>query len=410
MNRLLIYSLAIFILGLAVALRITWLRPETKLPRNQPITFIATVKTQPKISGLSQVIKVADARVYTDLFPTYRVGDRLRIEGEVEENGNIFRPKVEVVGRVPSAWYRVAGIREKISNNIKQLLPAREATLVVGAVLGVDDIERDFRDQLIKTGTIHVVVVSGQNLAIVAGLFLSLAKFIGRRQSMILAVVAAFGYALLTGFEPPVVRASLMVIFSSIAIYYGREKMAIWNLIIAALVIVFFSPQAIFEISFQLTFAATLGIVTLGQRLSNISKKFESRISKSETNTNLRSFLSEKQNSKSKKVSNLGHLDFDIVSSLVLRISDLLIKNAAIATSAYIFTAPIIFLNFGTVSFIAPFVNVLVAELVFPIMILGFLTAGVSLIFMPLAQIFAYFAFVPAFIFVSLVSVFSNGF
>lgn len=377
-KNFLIYSLAIFILGLAVALRIAWIKPETKLPRDQEITFLATVKSEPKISDRNQVIEVGDARLYVDLFPRFRVGDRLRVEGEVDEKGNIFRPEIEKIGKVTSDWppalrvsglegFLVTGLRNKISNNIKQLLPAREATLVVGTVLGVDDIERGFRDQLIKTGTIHVVVVSGQNLAIVAGLFMALAKYIGRRLSLALAVLAVFVYAILTGFEPPVVRASLMVLFTSIAIYYGRERFVIWSLLLSALVILFFSPRALFEVSFQLTFMATLGIVTLGSAIQRWSRRFKR-------------------------------------SSLIF---DSIFQNAAVATSAYIFTAPIIFFYFGRISVIGPLVNMLVAGLVSPIMILGFLTAAVSLILMPVAQIFAYFAYVPAFIFATLVNLFS---
>lgn len=378
MNKILVYSLAIFIIGIGVAFRISWIKPETKLPRNQHVTFLATVKTEPKISDRNQVIEIGDSRLYVELFPRYRVGDRLRVSGEVDTKGNIFSGKVEKIGRlqVRDLSTAMGGLREKISKNISQILPSREATLVQGTVLGVDDIERGFRDELIKTGTIHVVVVSGQNLAIVAGLFFSLSKLIGKRLAMSLAVCAVFAYAILTGFEPPVVRACLMVLFSYIAIYYGREKIAVWSLILSALVILFFSPRAIFEVSFQLTFMATFGIVTLGQYLTKVYSSSEAK---------------------------RGEQARTVFNSLRKG----LFQNAAVASSAYIFTAPIIFFYFGRISLIGPVVNVLVAELISPIMILGFLTAAASLIFMPLAQIIAYFAYVPAFIFVTLISMFS---
>ena len=369
MHKFLLYSLTILLLGLAVALRISWLKPTTVLPKNQPITFLAIVKNQPKINGQKQIIEVGDSRIYQDLFPRYKIGDKLKIQGQADNRGNIFNARVEKIGQneageLAQVISLFSQIRTKISTNINQLLPTREATLVGGMVLGVDDIERDFRDQLIKTGTIHVVVVSGQNLMIVAGLFLALAKYIGRRGSLLLAVVASFGYSMLTGFEPPVVRASLMVLAASLAIYFGRESLAIWNLMVAALVILFIWPGAIKEISFQLTFMATLGIMTLGRRLSDLS----------------------------------------ILSNL----SYLIKENAAIATSAYIFTAPIILFYFGKVSILAPIVNVLVAEAVFPLMILGFLIAVISLIFMPVAQIIASLSYVPAFYFVKVVEIFAQ--
>lgn len=374
MYRIFLYILTVILLGFSVAWRITGDQP-VKVPRDQEVTLIATIKTQPKITGRAQIIAIGDSRLFGPLYPKVRVGDRLAVRGFVDREGRIFNAEVEKVGQVPGIWSGLAGLRNRITDNINKLLPSREAALVGGMVLGIDEIGKDFRDQLIKTGTIHVVVVSGQNLSIVAGLFLASAKIIGRRLSLVLALLASLWYAALTGFEPPVVRASLMVLFSSIAIYLGRERIAIWSLILAALIILFFWPQALFEVSFQLTFAATLGIMTLGQKFSKLFSGLP------------------------KKISHLG-----ILSDL----SNLLIQNAAIATSAYIFTAPIILFYFGRISPIAPLVNILVAELVSPIMILGFLIAGSSLVFAPIAQIIAYLAYVPAAVFVAIVEFFSK--
>ena len=394
------YFLAVIILGLGFAYRLSTAKIE-KIPRNQSVKLAATVKVEPRISGGLQVLEIGDSQVYVYLYPRYKVGDRIVVEGEVDSEGRIFRPQIEVVGHQDSLSSFFSGLRLNISQNIASYLPSREATIVSGTVLGVDTIERDFRDQLVKTGTIHVVVVSGQNLMIVAGVFLALGKYFGRRRSLVLATAAVFVYAALTGFEPPVVRASLMVLASTLAIFFGRQTFPVWQLIMAALIILFFWPQAVFEVSFQLTFAATLGIMTLGQRLASLRFKSEARIPKSETNTNV-------QNSKSKTVLNLNHSNFNIVSNFELRISDLLIQNAAIATSAYLFTAPIILFYFGRISPLAPFSNILIAEAVFPVMILGFLVSIASLIFSPLAQLISYIAYVPAFYFVKVVEFFAK--
>lgn len=354
-------ALAIIILGLAVAWRLSTQYVQA-LPKNQPVKLQAILKSEPRIYDRSQILAIGDSKFYVDLYPRYRVGDKLLIEGEVDEQGRSYNPKIELVGKEVSLATTFAALRAKIAQNVSGFLPGREATLLSGTVLGVDEIDREFRDLLVKTGTIHVVVVSGQNLMIVAGVFLSLAGYFGRRQSLAAAVLAVFFYALLTGFEPPVVRASIMVILGAISIYLGRESLPIWNLVMAALLIVFIWPQAIFEISFQLTFAATLGIMTLGQKLSQI-------------------------------------LNFKF------KILNLFGQNAAIATSAYLFTAPIILFYFGRISPIAPIANILVAEAVFPIMILGFLTALFSLVFWPIAQVLAFLAYVPAFYFVKVVEI-----
>ncbi|OGD78525.1 hypothetical protein A2683_01560 [Candidatus Curtissbacteria bacterium RIFCSPHIGHO2_01_FULL_34_40] len=360
--RLLFYSLTILILGLAVALRISWQEKDQILPKNQPAKLIATLKKEPRIYDGQQVLEVGDGRVYVDLYPRYKVGDRLKIEGEVDSEGRISGAKVE---RISVGNNFMSQLRLRIWEKISQLLPSREATLVSGTVLGVDTIEKEFRDQLIRTGTIHVVVVSGQNLMIVAGVFLSLVKLIGRRQSILLATGATFFYAALTGFEPPVVRATLMVLASTMAIVFGREVMPLWSLLLIALLIIFIWPQAIGEISFQLTFAATLGIMTLGQKLT--------------------------------KIFNFQFSIFNLIKN-----------NAAIAVSAYIFTAPIIFYYFGRVSILSPIANIFVVEAISPVMALGFLIAILSLILMPLAQILAYIAYIPAFYFVKVVDIFAR--
>ena len=356
MSRFL-YALLILLLGLGFSFRLSS-QTKTILPKNQQIKLIATLKKEPRIFENRQVLEIGDLQIYLDLFPKYQVGDRLKIEATFDSSGKAFSPKIEKVAHGASLGSKLASLRQQVLVNINGLLPSDEATLVAGSVLGVDRINKEFRDALVKTGTIHVVVVSGQNLAIVAGLFASLVKYLGRRSTLILATLAVFAYAVLTGFEPPVVRAALMVFATTLATIFGRQTSVLWNLFLAALIIIFFWPQALFEISFQLTFAATLGIVTLGQRLSGAWSKVP--------------FLGE---------------------------------NAAISTSAFVFTAPVILFYFGRISLISPIANLLVVEAVSPIMILGFLVSVASLIFMPLAQVLAYFAYVPALYFVKVVEI-----
>ena len=161
------YIVLVCLLGLGFAYRISTSEVR-KIPTNQEIKLSATVKTEPRISGGLQVLEIGDARVYVDLYPRFRVGDRIAVEGEVDSEGRIFRPQIEIIGSRKSISSFFSSIRLKISQNIASYLPSREATIVSGTVLGVDTIEKNFRDQLVKTGTIHVVVVSGQNLMIVA--------------------------------------------------------------------------------------------------------------------------------------------------------------------------------------------------------------------------------------------------
>jgi len=405
------YIFLLLFLAFSVVIRLYINKPQS-LPRNTDLKFEATVKNEPKIYDTGQVIAVADAKIYTGLYPRYRVGDRIVVSGKINDSGKMFQAKVEKIGDGGGLSAFLGDFRDKISGNINSLMGVREATLISGAVLGVDSIGQQFHDELVKTGTIHVVVVSGQNLMIVAGIFMALAPYIGRKKSVALATFAVFAYAFITGFEPPVLRAGLMVLVTTLALYFGRETNVLWTMGIAGALIIFMFPQSLFEVSFQLTFAASFGIVTLGKYLegafrgpvigtgpaARFPRPTSSLEANFETGANLSSAAAGARRGSPTRVtrSTFGSL-----------IGESLIQNAAIATSAYLFTAPIIIFYFGRISPIAPIANILVAEAVFPMMILGFATAILSLIFMPLAQVLAYFAFVPAFYFSQVVRIFA---
>lgn len=255
----------------------------------------------------------------------------------------------------------LSSLRHRISEKIFSFIPPREASLVAGSVLGVDQIPAGFRNSLVLTGTIHVVVVSGQNLMILATILFSFSRYLGRRVVLVGTFLILILYASLAGFEVPVVRALIMVFLTLVAGLFGRVQGGLIGLFWAAYLIIFVWPRAYLEPSFQLSFAATLGIVTLGKALEVKLRRFK-----------------------------------------------LLGQNAAVAVSAYLFTAPILMWHFGSVSAIAPFVNVLVSELVFPIMVLGFLAAVFALVIEPIAYLFSLGAFVFAYVFGTIVDLFSH--
>jgi len=408
------YIILLVFLVFSIAARLFLQKPKT-LPRNVDLKLEATIKSEPKVYETGQVLSVADAKIYAGLYPRYRVGDRVRISGKINDSGKMFQAKVEKIGEGSGFSAFRSRLREKISTNISSILGAREAALVSGAVIGVDNLGQEFRDNLTKTGTIHVVVVSGQNLMIVSGIFMALAPYIGRRRSLVLASVAVFVYALLAGFEPPVLRAAIMVFAATLAMFFGRQTNVPWILGIAALVIVFLFPQAIFEVSFQLTFAATLGIVTLGKYLEEALGKLGNTLLLGGLRSRAQRLVIDLHGAKvggNSKTTPLQATSPRIASTpTAATLKDMVlgtfVKNAAVATSAYLFTAPVIIFYFGRISPVAPLANLLVAEAVFPMMVLGFLVAGASLIFMPLAQILAYFAYVPAFYFSQVVRIFA---
>jgi competence protein ComEC len=113
-----------------------------------------------------------------------------------------------------------------------------------------------------RTGSFHLFVVSGMHVALLAGLLFWLARKLklNERLATILTILVASGYALLTGFGAPVQRALFMTALFLIARLLSRDRNVLNSLGAAALGVLVWSPQALFEASFQMTFLAIVAI------------------------------------------------------------------------------------------------------------------------------------------------------
>ena len=135
-------------------------------------------------------------------------------------------------------------------------------------VIGVkDEIPYGYNQSLKNVGIVHVVVVSGQNLTLLAGFILGIAPYLGRRKTIWVSLSTVCFYIFLTGFQIPVIRAAIMFFMASIAKLYGREGDGIQVLVVTALVMLIINPLWLGSISFQLSFLATIGVVIVAPEL-----------------------------------------------------------------------------------------------------------------------------------------------
>lgn len=154
--------------------------------------------------------------------------------------------------------------REFLAQNLDEVLPQPQAGLLSGILLGVKStLPKDFSNALRRTSTIHIVVVSGQNLTLLIGFVMGFAPIFGRKKTIILSLFTIIGYSLLTGLQIPVLRAALMVGFSLIAQLFGREKESPWILYLTAILMLIYNPNWLLSISFQLSFLATFGVIVI---------------------------------------------------------------------------------------------------------------------------------------------------
>ncbi|MGA2671004.1 MAG: DNA internalization-related competence protein ComEC/Rec2 [Dehalococcoidia bacterium] len=218
-------------------------------------------------------------------YPAYHYGDVLNVTGKLEtpqpfDNFDyksylerqgiysvIYYPKVELLdqgeGIKPLQW--IYSLRQRLSASLARALPEPQGSLAQGILLGLrSNIPDSLNQAFSRTGTAHILAISGLNISIVIAMFLSLGILVFGRQRSIyiwLALVATWLYALLAGMNPPVIRAAIMGSLLLIAEYLGRQGSAIIALAFAAAVMVGIQPQLLWSVSFQLSFLAMAGLI-----------------------------------------------------------------------------------------------------------------------------------------------------
>lgn len=170
--------------------------------------------------------------------------------------------------RLLARLYQIKGNAQTI---IAQKVRAPESGLLSGILLGIDhtmppDIEDDFR----TVGITHIVVISGFNIAILSSIFLTLfTPLFGRRGAAFAAIIAIILFTLLVGADPSVVRAAIMgSLYVLTGRLVGRRNAPVPILFVAAFAMTLLQPTALWDIGFQLSFAATLSLMIYAKPLT----------------------------------------------------------------------------------------------------------------------------------------------
>ena len=166
--------------------------------------------------------------------------------------------------------------REHLLKILHQHLPAGSNELAVGAALILgkrDELSADLRNAYAETGAVHVLAVSGLHLGFVAwglGLLFGWGPFKKpgwRWLRLVLVLAGIWGFALVTGLSPSVQRAAVMFSFLWLGQTLGRRASVYNSLGASALLLLLIDPYLLFDIGFQLSYLALLGIVFFQPRL-----------------------------------------------------------------------------------------------------------------------------------------------
>jgi len=145
-------------------------------------------------------------------------------------------------------------------------LPYKEASLLLGMTLGArGTLPPEMKDDCIRAGVYHIVVVSGQNMSLIIGIGLAILSLlrVPKRWSLGVCALPIIFYTLAVGADPPVVRAASMAIVSLGVIMFRRDVPKAYPLAWAAAWILLREPEAVLGASFQLSFGATASLLWL---------------------------------------------------------------------------------------------------------------------------------------------------
>lgn len=254
-------------------------------------------------TGLTVEVGGVNFLILSKHHPAFKYGDELEIKGVVEKPVNfsdfdyraylakddiyfqMFYPEIELVSSGNGFWHKrfLFSFKEKLIWNVSRVIPEPYSALWGGLTLGAKrsmppDLLEDFRE----TGIIHIVVLSGYNITVVADAIMRLLSFLPQYIGISFGILGILGFAIMTGASATIVRASVMAIMVLLARATGRIYQVTTALLFAGFIMILHNPQIVrFDSSFQLSFLATLALIYLAplveKRLRFLPKKWQIR-------------------------------------------------------------------------------------------------------------------------------------
>lgn len=348
----------------------------------QDISLNGFIDSEPEVDGnrVRFVFRANEERVLVTMnaFPRREFGDELSINGKLELPQNFgefdyitylkkdgiqtvfFYPKEIKNASIDLGWlsrfnvmiyHNIFIVKDKFQNAINLSISEPNAAFINGILLGTrQNIPDDLKDAFSRTGTTHILAISGYNIMIISEVvLLCLIWFFKRRTAFWISVAVIILFVILTGASASVVRAAIMGLILSFANGYGRLYDQKNSIILAGAIMIYHNPFVlVFDVGFQLSFVAVFGLIYLYPWIDNKLLKIP-------------------------KFSGL--------------------KEVALMTiSAQVAVLPLIIYYFGGFSFISLPANILILPFIPYAMLFGFLTGLTGMFYLPAGQIFGYIA------------------
>ncbi len=279
----------------------------------QELEFTGTIVTDPEPAGRASVFRLAVETALTSgalveveglvlvrampsvalveerESPYFRYGERVVLSGRIAAPPELEEfdyplylarqgivsvmefPRVELAAEGGGvAFYRwLYRLRQRLADGLERAVPEPQASFGQAVLLGIrDNLPDDLVDDFRRTGTSHLLAISGLHVGVLLGMALAAAAWVfGRRGNpyILVPLVLIWLYALMSGMSPSATRAVIMGTVYLAALALGRPRSVLPALGLAAALMLAVDPQVLFSISFQLSFAAMAGIATLAE-------------------------------------------------------------------------------------------------------------------------------------------------
>lgn len=347
---------------------------KVKIIFNQKIEFSGVVEnvreknpSQKFVVGLKTPYS-GKILVKTSAYPEYQYGDLLKFNGIIENldqkynsylaKDNVFGtldfPKIDLISKNQGLkiYSFLYSIKNNFIGNLKKSLPAEQSAFLSGIILGErEDFSKEFKKQMSVSGTTHLVALSGYNISILVFVISSLLGwFFSRRISFYFSILLIIVFVLMAGAQASVVRAAFMGGILLLANKISRVYSFRNSIATAAFIMVLINPKVLaFDLGFQLSFLALMGIAYLHPAIKNFWKVAKEA-----------GFLSWREN-----------------------------LLTTISAQAMVF--PVLISNFGLFSFISIISNILILSLIPLTMSLGFILGMLGFVSGALSLIFGWF-------------------
>ena len=304
----------------------------------------------------------------------FHYGDEISFEGKLEEPENfsdfdfkaylskegiysiVSYPKLEIIKNDQGSAFKslLLKVKNSFEEKIDTILPEPESSFLGGLLLGErQSLDAGLKEKMQKSGTSHLVALSGYNITIICTAVLSLLLFFGlkRNTAFWLSVLFIIIFVLMTGASASVVRAGIMGGLLLLSQRIGRLYHPRNALFLAGIIMVLINPKILrFDFAFQLSFVATLGLIYFYPFFEKILM------------SNQKSFLNWR-----------GVL--------------------ATTLSAQLAVLPLIILRFGYFPLVSPLSNIFILSLIPITMLFGFLAGASGFIFSGIAMIFGFVSY-----------------